>query len=199
MSGYQTLIDKGFRRSGKYLYSPRCSTCTACRPSRVAVKDFTPSRSQKRCMKKNDDLLISRSEARYTDEFFDLYTRYLGARHEGGGMEDPEPESFSEFLFAPWSNSQFLEFRNQQGKLLSVAVIDDLPDAFSAVYTFFCPDEGARGLGNYAILTQINLAFEMQKSFVYLGFWIKDSPKMSYKANFKPLQTLASSSWSPLK
>lgn len=110
-------------------------------------------------------------------------------------MENPEPGSFSSFLFAPWSNTEFIEFRSRKGELLAVAAIDNLPRGYSAVYTFFDPAEATRSLGSYAILTQIRMAAENTKEFVYLGFWIQESPKMAYKSNFKPLQILEGRDW----
>lgn len=193
--GYQALIDAGFRRSGDYLYSPRCHNCRACLASRIAVGAFKPNRSQKRCMAKNADLLISRSPARHSAEHFELYRQYLNTRHAGGGMENPEPSSFSSFLFAPWSHTEFIDFRAPDGELLAVAVIDNLLHGYSAVYTFFNPEAEARSLGTFAILTQIRLAEEDNKDFVYLGFWIAESPKMAYKSNFKPLQIFKDGHW----
>jgi arginine-tRNA-protein transferase len=112
-------------------------------------------------------------------------------------MDDPDIEDFERFLFTPWSPTKFLELRLRE-RLLGVAVTDFAPNGLSAVYTFFDPDETARGLGTYAILRQIELAREHALPHVYLGFWIENHPKMGYKARFTPLELLGADGWQTL-
>ena len=136
--------------------------------------------------------------AAYSEEYFALYRRYLQARHPDGGMDDARPEDFARFLYTAWSPTRFVEFRSG-GRLLAVAVTDFCADGLSAVYTFFEPDEHARGLGTFAILSQIRLAAERALPYVYLGFWIARHPKMNYKARFRPLEVLHGNAWTELK
>lgn len=192
---YQALIDLGFRRSGNYLYRPSCDACQACMASRIVVADFHPDRSQRRCWKRNQDLQVTLTQAHYSDEYFELYQRYLSDRHAGGGMDNPSADSFGEFLFASWSRTRFIEFRNAEQKLLGVAVIDELPAGYSAIYTFFDTTEYRRSLGTYAILYQIHLAQTQSYPYVYLGYWIAESEKMAYKANFQTLQVYTQGQW----
>lgn len=191
---YEVAMAKGYRRGGGHVYRPNCNGCHACVPARVAVAAFRPDRSQRRCLKRNDDLHTHVVRASYTDEYFQLYRRYLNTRHAGGGMDDPEPQDFSQFLFTPWSPTFFLELRLDD-RLLGVAVTDITRSGLSAVYTFFDPDESARGLGTYAILHQIELAREHAVPYVYLGFWIEGHAKMHYKSRFRPLQLLTQGGW----
>lgn len=193
---YDVALTKGYRRAGGHVYRPHCQQCRACIAARIPVAAFVPDRSQRRRMKRNADLRVDVAPAGYRAEYFDLYRRYLGARHAGGGMDDPEPEDFSRFLYTEWSPTRFLELRLGK-RLVGVAVTDLASNGLSAVYTFYDPDEAARGLGTYAILRQIELARELGLPHVYLGFWIRGHPKMDYKARFRPLELLGAAGWQP--
>lgn len=191
---YPLALQHGFRRAGGHVYRPQCGHCRACVPCRVVADDFAPDRSQRRCARRNADLIVTNAAAGYSDERFALYQRYLAARHAGGGMDDAVANDFNQFLSAPWSPTRFLEFR-AQGRLLAVAATDVCRTGLSAVYTFFDPNEAHRGLGTYAILRQMEWARQLGRRHLYLGFWIAGHPKMDYKARFKPLQVLGSDGW----
>ncbi len=196
---YGRLIDLGFRRSGSNIYAPHCPNCRACTPTRVPVNRFSPNRSQRRSWTRNQDLEVRCAPAGYSEEYFTLYERYLRERHPGGGMDDPTPESFREFLYTDWCETVFLEFR-QGEKLLGVAVTDILPQGLSATYTFFDPEEGiARGLGSYAILRQIEEARQRDLAYLYMGYWVADCDKMSYKTRFQPIEGLIDGQWETIR
>lgn len=195
---YSLLLSKGFRRSGGFVYRPHCNDCQACVPCRIQVSSFKPQRSLRRCLKTNGDLTTHIRNARFTEEYFALYRRYINSRHMDGSMADPRADDFSSFLLNDWHSSLFIESR-LQGTLLSVAVVDFLNNGLSAVYTFFDPEQGRRSLGNFAILQQIWLARLYQLPHVYLGYWIDGHPKMAYKRNFHGLEIFQQDQWSPLK
>jgi arginine-tRNA-protein transferase len=191
---YSELIKFGFRRSGTHVYRPRCPLCDACIPIRIPAANFLPSRSQRRNWQRNADLDVVAAPNEYRDEHFMLYRRYMHSRHHGGGMDTPDPEKYSEFLINPYIEGVFYEFR-LDGRLLGVAVVDVLNDALSAVYTFFDPDEAARGLGVYALLWQIEQAKKSGLEHVYLGYWIKACQKMAYKDQYRPFEVFRDGSW----
>lgn len=190
---YRGLIERGFRRSGSHAYRPHCSHCRMCIPARIPVARFTANRAQKRCVARNRDLplIITRG---LTDEHYELYRRYISARHPGGGMDTDNREAFHAFLECDWGETQFWEFRNG-GNLLALAVVDVMPAALSAVYTFFDPEQTARGLGTYAVLQQISRAAQLDIPYVYLGYWVPTSRKMDYKKHFQPLELLGANGW----
>jgi arginine-tRNA-protein transferase len=194
---YELALAGGYRRAGGHVYFPRCSGCQACVACRVPAAAFRPSRSQRRCLAANADLEVRIEVPGCNAERFALYRRYLEARHRDGGMDDAEPDDFTRFLHTRWSPTRFIEFR-LAGRLLALAVTDFCASGLSAVYTFFDPDETARGLGSFAILTQLRLAREYHLPHVYLGFWIAGHPKMDYKARFKPLEVLRDGAWRDL-
>jgi len=140
-------------------------------------------------------IALSVEPARYSHEYFSLYRRYLDARHAGGGMDNPDPQDFSRFLYTAWSPTSFIELRDAGGELCAVAVTDITATGMSAVYTFYDPAFEARGLGTHAILRQIELARERGLPHLYLGYWIEGHPKMDYKTRFQPLELLTSEGW----
>ena len=194
---YARLIEQGFRRSGEHVYRPYCADCQKCLAARVPVERFRPDRSQQRCIRRNRDLHW-RIAPSATDEHYDLFCRYIASRHAGEGMDDGNRESFNAFLECRWGTTQFWEFRDET-RLLCVAVVDALPLALSAVYTFFEPEAAARGLGTYAVLQQIEQARVRGLEYVYLGYWVEGSRKMDYKRRYQPLEIFRSGGWEPLQ
>jgi arginine-tRNA-protein transferase len=193
-SVYSHLIKRGFRRSGNYVYRPHCSGCTECLSLRIAAADFTPNRSQRRIWSKNSDLVVEVASSQFNSDHYKLLKRYLKIRHPDGGMDDTTPEGYLSFITSSWSDTYLCEFRLHK-RLLAVAVTDRLEDGLSAVYTFFDPDEPSRSLGTYAILWQINQTRQQGLLWVYLGYWVRQSRKMAYKANFQPSQAFIKGDW----
>lgn len=191
---YALSLARGFRRAGGHVYHPNCPHCSACEPCRIDAASFAPNRGQRRCLARNHDITLVESKPGLTEERHELYTRYLRARHPGGGMDEASDEDFSQFLAAPWSPTVFLEFR-LAGILVAVAVTDVCSTGMSAVYTFFEPSLPRRGLGTYAILRQIELTRARGLPHLYLGYWIAGHPKMGYKARFDSLQLLGPDGW----
>ena len=195
---YSHLIEHGFRRSGDMAYRPYCPSCQACVPVRININNFKLSRSQRRCLKRNQDLTVTALPAEFKQEHYQLYCRYLSARHEGGGMDDPTEESYLRFLTSEWSETQFIEIRDKN-KLVAVAVTDSVHNGLSALYTFFDPLLAAKSLGTFSILMQINLAQSHGLSWLYLGYWIKGCQKMQYKQNFSAVESYLDQQWQELK
>ncbi|TVQ87877.1 MAG: arginyltransferase [Chromatiaceae bacterium] len=193
----QWLQQIGFRRSGAHFYRPACRGCQRCIPVRVPVADFSPNRAQRRNAKRNDvDLRLISRPAGLRPEHFALYERYIQARHFDGDMaDDVTVDTYTRFLLAPWGGeTRFIE-THLGDRLLSVAVTDLFSDGLSAVYTFFDPDYAERGLGTYAILTQLREAQRRRLSYVYLGYWIAESRKMAYKEQYRPLEAWDGRRW----
>jgi len=191
---YGAFVQQGFRRSGDLVYRPHCKNCSACVAVRVPVREFSPSRSQKRVLKKNTDVDVIATPPRFDSAHFELYRRYQASRHPGSGMNDTDPQKYLGFLVSRQVASSFYEFRVGP-QLLGVAVVDRLPDGMSAVYTFFDPDFPDRGLGSFAILWQIAEVSRQGLEYLYLGYWIAESPKMAYKAKYQPLEYLQQGLW----
>ncbi len=192
---YSALADCGFRRSGEHLYIPHCESCCSCIPVRVPVREFKPSRNQRRNWKLNQHLIINKLDPVFNSEHYDLYEKYLLSRHRGGGMDNPSPESYMQFLTASWSSTCFYEMRLQDNGLVAVAVVDILDNALSAIYTFFDPDYAHLSPGRFAVLFQIAEAKKLGLRFVYLGYWIDKCKKMTYKDEYQPLEYYHHNGW----
>jgi leucyl-tRNA---protein transferase len=194
---YSTLVAAGFRRSGAFTYRPFCDHCRACVPVRIVVDAFSPNRNQRRVAKQLASLSARVTDLRFSHEHYALYRRYQSTRHHGGGMDHDSREQYSHFLLQSNVNSKLVEFR-EHGALKMVSIIDELNDGVSSVYTFYDSHNTRQSYGTASILWQINEAKRRRLHYVYLGYWIKESRKMSYKANFKPIEGLVKGVWGPL-
>jgi len=199
-----TLSRQGFRRSQNVLYRPSCTDCSACLSARIRVADFKPTRSQRRVIQRNSYLNREGISPWATEEQYDLFRRYLNARHATGGMADMDIFEFAAMVEETPVRSRVVEYsRPESGedngrKLEAVCLTDVLEDGLSMVYSFFDPDRAGDSLGSYIILDHIEIAREAGLPYVYLGYWVPQSDKMAYKARFKPLEIYRQGVWSDL-
>ena len=194
---YSNLSVLGFRRSGNHLYRPHCSNCEACIPARIPVSSFEPNRNQRRALNRNLDLEVELSSDIRDQSAFDLYCRYIEQRHADGDMYPPDREQYQSFLDNAWECTRYYRFY-AKGQLIAICVVDELLDGLSAIYTFFDPTSDARSLGRYVILWQVEKTRELGLDYLYLGYWIKNCRKMSYKSEYRPLQVYINGRWSTL-
>ena len=191
--GYSWLMSQGFRRSGDQVYRPHCVNCNACQSIRLPVDNFKPSKSQKRLFKKNQHFTLKVS-SQQQDNYYPLYEQYINSIHSDGAMFPANYEQYQSFLANYLTKQYFIETWHNE-ILICVAVTDDLPDALSAVYTFYHPDYKKSALGLYSILKQIEFSQELNKEFLYLGYQIDECNKMNYKNRYFPYQILKDEEW----
>ena len=193
----ETLTQSGFRRSQTIAYRPACESCRACVSVRVCVDDFAPSKSFRRNLERNGDLVAAIVPNRATAEHYSLFRTYLDARHGDGGMADMSVLDFAMMVEDSHVESRMIEYRRRDAgsSLIAVCLVDVLSDGLSMVYSFYDTEATARSLGTYMILDHIDRARAAGLPHVYLGYWIDGSRKMDYKARFLPQERLGMNGW----
>ena len=199
----EALTHSGFRRSQSIAYRPACEGCNACVSVRILTDEFAASRSQKRILRRNEDLIRKEVPAVATREQFALLRTYLDSRHSGGGMSDMGLFDYVAMVEETPVNTHIVEYRlaDDDGKnttLLACALTDVLRDGLSMVYSFFHPGVDTRSLGTQMILNHVTAARARGLPYVYLGYWVRGSDKMDYKARFSPLEALGQNGWERL-
>lgn len=198
---HHSLALVGFRRSQDIAYRPACQDCHECKSVRIPVVLFEKSKSQKRVFNKNSDINISFKSNIATREQYDLLKLYISNRHETGGMAGITYEEYQDMVESSPISTSLIEYRNKEGKLIGAALTDKLEDSLSMVYSFFDISEEftKRSFGVYIVLSHIEIAASRDLNYVYLGYLVKNSQKMAYKMNFKPLEVLSSDGWQLIK
>ena len=192
---YDLLSEAGFRRSLGFAYRPACPGCNACVPVRIPVAEFVDRPHWRRVRSSNADLAVRLRPPLATDEQFALFCRYQQSRHGDGEMARMDFSDYRTMVEVGAIESRIVEMRDPRGALVAACLVDYLAHGVSAVYSYYAPEFARRGLGNYMILWLVDDARRDGLDHVYLGFWIRQSRKMSYKARFQPLEGLAANGW----
>lgn len=188
---HSLLTDNGFRRSQNLIYRPACEGCNSCQSVRIVAGAFEPGARFRRVLKTNHDVIGEVRPPRATPEQYSLFKRYLDFRHAGGGMTQMNFIDYEYMVEDTPVQSILVEYRltsDPDTPLVAVALTDVMPNGLSMVYSFYEPDLHKRGLGNFLILDHIQQVKSAGLGYVYLGYWVKDSPKMAYKVLFRPLE-----------
>ncbi|MBQ0732004.1 MAG: arginyltransferase [Oleispira antarctica] len=189
---------QGFRRSGKLVYRPQCPECNACHSSRIINADFRASKNQKKAIKRNLDIRLRWVEAEFNEEHYQLYQHYIAQRHQNGEMFPASRDQYKGFLIEGHGTHKFLELRDSENSLIGCCVVDIFYDGLSAIYSYFDPEQAKRSLGRFIVLALISQGQEMGLPYTYLGYWIKNSSKMNYKADYQPLEVFDGETWRKL-
>jgi arginine-tRNA-protein transferase len=186
---YRDLLDEHHRRSGWVVYRPVCHGCTECQPIRVPVDRFSPSKSQRRALRRNGDVVVELGPPEPTEEKLLLHNRFVGSRFDRGDAGFTSLDSYGEVFGASPVTTREMRF-TVAGRLVGLGLIDLLPDVVSSVYFFFDPDESKRSLGTFSALQEIELARSTGRSHLYLGYFIGGCREMNYKSRFRPCEVL---------
>ncbi len=197
---HDSLTQGGFRRSQSIAYRPACDGCAACMSARVSAKDFTPSRSERRVLARGANAVRHIVEAEATREQYDLLRRYLAFRHAGGGMAEMTWGDYVAMVEDTTVRTHMVEYREAStdggpGALIACALVDMLSDGLSLVYSFFDPDVAGRSPGSFIILDHLLQSRDIGLPYLYLGYWVRGSAKMDYKARYRPLEVLTNTGW----
>ncbi len=205
LSLVDNLLKGGFRRSQNIAYMPYCEGCNACVSVRVIADEFEQTKSMRRIVERNRDVYAQRVVAVPTAEQYALFRTYIDARHAEGGMADMTVLDFAMMVEDSIIRTFLTEYRLKPDNpldapvetwpLAGVALCDRLSDGVSMVYSFFDPDFAPRSLGTYMILEHVDFARRLGLPYLYLGYWIDGSQKMSYKTRFQPQEHLGPNGW----
>jgi arginine-tRNA-protein transferase len=190
---YTALQAQGFRRSESFVYRPHCQNCSACQSIRIPVHNFVPSKSQKRVLNKATPFSIKFSN-KEKNSYYALFERYINEKHKNGVMYPADKSQLKSFTQCEWVEKVFIELYDED-KLIAVAICDVTLDSLSAVYTFYDPNYMTYSIGTLMILQQINLTKSIEKTWLYLGYYIQDCDKMNYKNKFTPYQIRKDDQW----
>ena len=201
----EALSRIGFRRSQGVAYRPSCAGCSACISVRVVTDGFRPNATQRKLLRRHGDLEVTACQPWATAEQFDLLRRYLGERHPGGGMTAMDESDYADMVELSPVQSVIVEYREPtgpdgtRGRLVGACLTDRQGDGLSMIYSFFeTQDESRPGLGNFIIMDHILRARAAELAYVYLGYWVKGSPRMAYKTRYQPLEALGPRGWALL-
>jgi leucyl-tRNA---protein transferase len=186
---YEQKMNEGWRKFGPVLFRPICDGCQACRPLRIPVAEFAPSRSQRRAQAKNAELTVTYARPTVDATRLALYNRYHGARERTKGWaesEKSEEDYVFSFLQNPVTSVEISVW--EEATLLAIVLADITPNTVSGVYHYYEPEEAGRSLGTFVMLQTIELARKLEKPWAYFGYWVAACPSLSYKANFRPCE-----------
>ena len=195
---HDRLSRAGFRRSHNIAYAPVCPGCQSCVPIRIPVATFDPGRTLRRIARANAGVTGLEMPPRATSEQFQLFGRYQRVRHGEGDMAAMSFFDYRTMIEDTPIDTSIVELRDAADTLVGACLTDRLGDGLSAVYSFFEPALEARSLGTWTILWLIERARTLGLPHVYLGYWVPESPKMAYKARFRPAEILTGGVWRTL-
>jgi arginine-tRNA-protein transferase len=184
---------RGWRRFGPDYFRPRCEGCRACVPTRVPTDRYRPNKSQRRAAKACAELELRLGRPVFDEERLALYHRWHASREEARGWDAQaltERGYRLQFAF-PHPAARELSFREPDtGKLVGVALCDETPHCWSAIYFFYDPAWSKRSIGTANVVYQIELARRRGLPHVYLGYRVDGCASLAYKANFRPQERL---------
>jgi len=197
---HDSLTHGGFRRSQNIAYRPACEGCASCVSARLPVDDYAFSRSERRVLARGGHLVRHIVEAEATREQYELLSAYLNSRHAGGGMADMAWCDYVAMVEDTTVRTHMVEYRAPStdggpGALIACALVDDMSDGLSLVYSFYDPVSARTSPGSFIILDHVRQVAAARRRYLYLGYWVRGSAKMAYKANFSPLEILDMTGW----
>ncbi len=198
------LSQAGFRRSQNIAYKPACDHCAACTSTRIPAESFTWSKSFRRVLRRNEDLVATVVRPQATSEHYELFRSYIDTRHSDGGMADMSVLDFAAMIDDTVVDSRLVEYRfarhhPQAGELVACVLVDVLIDGLSLIYSFFDPGLPERSLGTFVVLDSIQRCHRLRLAYLYVGYLVLGSKKMTYKARFRPQERLRPEGWVALE
>lgn len=195
---YEKAMCLGMRRSGTLVYRPLCGGCRRCQPFRVDVEQFYLSRSQRRVQKRCEGrFTVELLRPQLDEEHLALYARYQEDQHDKDGQA-VDSESYARFLIETVADTWELAWRDDSGALVAVGIIDVVDDGISTVYFYWDPKLRDFSIGTFSALYEIDLCRRWGKRYYYLGYLVRGSRTMAYKAQFTGGEVWDGKDWVPV-
>jgi arginine-tRNA-protein transferase len=191
---FDALLAQGDRRFGPFLYRTSCPTCSACEPIRVPTKAFAPSRSQRRVLRKNDDVVVTVAEPTVTPRHLEIYNRHQFERRLARTTEQTTESEYKLHLVQSCVTTREVRYQ-AGGKLLAISILDLGKTSASSVYHAFDPDESARSLGVFSVLKEIEWCRARGLEWYYLGLYVGECKSLAYKATYHPHERRQGGEW----
>ena len=188
----QELIERGYRRFGKMFFRPICEGCDECKSIKIDVDNYTFSKSARRIMKKANifhSYVQKPTLSQEHLEVFDKYHRHMQIKKGWDFNETSAQHYYSSFVDGYEDFGYEILYFHEE-KLVAVDLIDILDEGVSSIYFYYDPDYASYSLGKLSLYNQIKYAKNANKRWIYLGYYVKDCPSLSYKAEYKPYLTL---------
>ncbi len=188
---YEDLMNRGYRKFGRFLFRPVCAACSACRPIRIPVAEFRPDRSQRRAWKRNEHLEVRYARPGLDDQRLDLYRRYHAAQANRKGWPETEKEAedyATSFVDSPIPSVEISLW--EEDRLRAVVLTDVTPNVVSGVYHFYDPELYPQSVGTYCMLQTLELARRLNRKWAYFGFYVAGCGSLEYKARFHPCEVM---------
>ena len=188
----QELIERGFRRFGKMYFRPICSDCDECKSIKIDVKNFKFSKSARRVLKKANAIRTYIQRPTLSHEHIRLFEKYHLHMQTKKGWEYSQttPENYHNSFVSGHNDFGYEVLYFYENELIGVDLIDILPEGISSIYFYYDPDFAHYSLGKLSLYKQIQYAKKADKKWIYLGYYVKDCPSLSYKAEYSPFKTL---------
>lgn len=191
---FDALLEEGDRRSGRLLYRTRCPECDACKPLRVPVARFTPTKSHRRVLRKNEDVQVRVANPAVSAERLRLYNKHKLQRGLSRDGQELAASGYRAWLVDSCTRSRELHYL-VAGRLIGVSVLDFGRRSVSSVYHYFDPEESRRSIGVYSVLKELELCKKYDFEWYYLGFYVDDCAHLNYKAEYLPHQRKIDGRW----
>ncbi len=188
-------LAEGHRRTGEFIYQTNCPSCNACEAIRLDCNEFSFSRNHRRVVSRGDRRFEQRIGPLLANqprvELFNKHRRGRGLSKRNTEIDVEEYSwGFVRSCFDSFEITYWLD-----DELVCLAVCDQGHKSLSAVYSFYDPEFQHDSLGTYSILKQIEFCLENKLRFLYLGYYVENSPHMQYKSRFAPNERLIDGEW----
>ena len=188
----ELFLASGYRRNGNCLYTMHCPDCISCIPIRLDVREMVFNRNQQRVLKRNRDVAIEFAPIEASDENIDLCKKFLKNRYP---HQSSDGKSYYDGFFLN-TIIPGMELRYRlDGKLIGNGIVDIGANWMNAVYFYFDPDHAKRSPGVFNILSLINTCLDLEISYLYLGYYLREVSAMSYKDRFNPHYLYVDETW----